>query len=68
MSLLLSTLLFVSSFALSNPISTPGSNDGEPDVGGETFDYIIVGGGLTGLTVANRLSEESTRTFAFHGI
>ena len=24
---------------------------------GKTFDYIVVGGGLTGLTVANRLSE-----------
>lgn len=36
-------------------------NGAEPDLGGKTFDYIIVGGGLTGLTVANRLSEDSGR-------
>ena len=33
----------------------------EPDIAGKTFDYIVVGGGLTGLTVANRLSEDSRR-------
>lgn len=27
-------------------------------VAGQTFDYIIVGGGLAGLTVANRISED----------
>ena len=37
----------------------PGS---EQNIAGKTFDYIIVGGGLTGLTVANRLSEDSSRT------
>ncbi|KAL5375204.1 hypothetical protein DPSP01_011408 [Paraphaeosphaeria sporulosa] len=37
----------------------PGS---EPDIAGKTFDYIVVGGGLTGLTVANRLSEGSRQS------
>ena len=27
----------------------------------QTYDYVIVGGGLTGLVVANRLSEQSGR-------
>ncbi|RAR01774.1 gmc oxidoreductase [Stemphylium lycopersici] len=48
-------------FVLGNP-STPGRNNGEADVGGRSFDYIVVGGGLTGLTVANRLSEDASRT------
>ena len=38
--------------------AAPGT---EPDIAGKTFDYIVVGGGLTGLTVANRLSEDSSR-------
>jgi len=29
-------------------------------VNGKTFDYIIVGGGLTGITVAARLAEDPT--------
>lgn len=33
----------------------------EPDIAYKTYDYIVVGGGLTGLTVANRLSEDSSR-------
>lgn len=61
MSLLIQSIFFLSSFVprILNP--TPGSNTGEPDVGGKTFDYVIVGGGLTGLTVANRLSEDLGR-------
>lgn len=27
---------------------------------GQTFDYVIVGGGLSGLVVANRLSESKS--------
>ncbi|KAJ4338987.1 hypothetical protein N0V95_007907 [Ascochyta clinopodiicola] len=41
------------------PQTIPGS---ETDISGKTYDYIVVGGGLTGLTVANRLSEDSSRT------
>jgi len=29
---------------------------------GQTFDYIVVGGGLTGMTVASRLAEDPTVT------
>jgi choline dehydrogenase len=32
------------------------------DVANKTFDYIIVGGGLTGLTVAGRLAEDPSVT------
>jgi len=30
-----------------------------------TYDYIIVGGGTSGLTVANRLTENGKRTSVF---
>ncbi|KAF3040455.1 hypothetical protein E8E12_002513 [Didymella heteroderae] len=47
-------------YILGPPTQTvPGS---EPDIAYKTYDYIVVGGGLTGLTVANRLSEDSSRT------
>lgn len=47
-------------YILNPPTQTvPGS---EPDIAYKTYDYIVVGGGLTGLTVANRLSEDSSRT------
>jgi ribulose 1,5-bisphosphate synthetase/thiazole synthase len=31
----------------------------------QTFDYIIVGGGTTGLVVANRLTEDYNSTLVF---
>lgn len=64
MSLLLSGIFYLSSFVprILDP-SAPSGNTGEADVGGQSFDYIVVGGGLTGLTVANRLSEDASRKF-----
>jgi hypothetical protein len=47
---------------LSSPAQNPGSADS--DIAGTIFDYIVVGGGLTGLTVANRLSEDSSRQYS----
>ncbi|EJC99750.1 alcohol oxidase [Fomitiporia mediterranea MF3/22] len=32
------------------------------DANGQTFDYIVVGAGLTGMTVASRLSEDPSKT------
>jgi hypothetical protein len=29
----------------------------------QEYDYVIVGGGITGLVVANRLSEDKSSTF-----
>ena len=48
--------------AVAIPQETTGSHDaaGIPSSDGyeQEFDYIIVGGGLTGLVVANRLTED----------
>src|SRR5690242_4679831 len=42
---------------------TPSGVSGNPlDASNRTFDYIIVGGGLTGLTIAARLSENPRMT------
>lgn len=36
-----------------------GVSTNAADADGQTFDYIVIGGGLTGLTVASRLTENS---------
>lgn len=38
--------------------STSGSYCDSSSVDGQTFDYVIAGGGLTGLVVASRLTED----------
>jgi len=59
------TLLFISlaSFALSAPpLKTAGVTSSSGAAAGKTFDYIVVGGGLAGITVAARLTENSAIT------
>lgn len=36
-----------------------GTRVAADDVAGKTFDYVIVGGGTSGLVVANRLSQDA---------
>ncbi|KAF2802690.1 choline dehydrogenase [Mytilinidion resinicola] len=46
-------------------VALPASNGqivGRDTVDGSTYDYVIVGGGLSGLVVANRLSENPKNT------
>jgi hypothetical protein len=43
------------------PTPSVQPNNDEPLINGKTYDYVVVGGGLTGLVVANRLSEDKDR-------
>ena len=42
--------------------ASSGITSDPSSVNGQTYDYIVVGGGLTGTTVAARLAEDSTHT------
>lgn len=50
--------------ARGSPTSPHGISDSGKAFDGQTFDYVIVGGGTAGLTVASRLSENSSATVA----
>jgi hypothetical protein len=55
-------IFYFNSFLPTTWLASPlKSINGDPTINGETYDYIIVGGGLTGLVVANRLSEDKSR-------
>jgi choline dehydrogenase len=56
------TLLSLSSLTSAAPLNkkqqVSGLTTSPEDVQGKTFDYVVVGGGLAGLVVAGRLSED----------
>ena len=65
--LLVISVLYLAIASSGSPVHQPvtatlkkrasGVTSNAGDVAGQTYDYVIVGGGLTGLTVASRLSE-----------
>ncbi|KAJ7165150.1 hypothetical protein C8R46DRAFT_1220279 [Mycena filopes] len=50
--------------AIGTPVKTPthGVTTSTDGIDGETYDYVVIGGGLAGLTVASRLTENPAIT------
>jgi hypothetical protein len=63
---LVSTALLIATAGLASPSlhkpAPSGVTTSAATANGQTFDYIVVGGGLTGTTVASRLTEDPTVT------
>jgi hypothetical protein len=58
------TKTFVSALVAASTLWSMGALGGE--LNDTTYDYVIVGGGTSGLTVANRLTEGGKRTYPLH--
>ena len=59
---LLTLLLFYSGARALPNLAKRGLTTSPTEVAGKTYDYIVVGGGLTGITVAARLAENPAVT------
>lgn len=60
--LLVSCLAVISPFTLTTSLYARGiANDGAA-INGRSFDYVVVGGGTSGLTAAHKLSEDSSKS------
>ena len=59
---MLSVSHFLFGLCLSTGLTSAGVTTSTAAVANQTFDYIVVGGGLTGTTVASRLAENPSVT------
>lgn len=63
-----STRFLLASQLLGAAVGLPGgSSPVETRAEAKTYDYVIVGGGLTGLVVANRLTEDKSSEYLLPG-